>query len=111
MGVNRVSLFTYGCSNLISITFAWNKFFSLDAFRHDQDFVISGKREGDQFFLQPCGVTKKCQGSICYQHFDQIHNLGKIYETQFLMDEKALRVNYQGEDQCTALLKYSAEIR
>ena len=89
----------------------WNKFFSLDAFRHDQDLVISGKQEGDKFFLQPCGVTKKCQGSICYQHFDQIHNLGKIYETQFLMDEKSLRVNYQGEDKCTALLKYSAEIR
>ena len=27
------------------------------------------------------------------------------------MDEKSLRVNYQGEDKCTALLKYSAEIR
>ena len=37
--------------------------------------------------------------------------MGKIYETQFLMDEKSLRVNYQGEDKCTALLKYSAEIR
>ena len=75
--------------------------YSLTALRLPQDLEVT--KNGSKFFLQPCGPTTHCSGSICWKNpvGGAFISLGNMTSSTFDMESKELHVHYASEAECT----------
>lgn len=88
----------------------FHAYLSLHGLKASEDRIA--KRDNLTFFVQPCGVAKHCNGTICLKDSSKVLSLGKLASSQFLFDEEELRVQYELGDRCLSdAFSYSSEIR
>lgn len=71
---------------------------------------ISVEKNGKTFYLNTCGQSSKCQGTICLKNQKgQMFNLGDTKSAEF--SNTQMRVKYKSSEKCNNFTSFGAEIR